>query len=187
MKAKIIIGLMALLITACSSNELSKSEAKKQLQEFCEQYPPKLIIELGKIRGSVFKSTKEKLEKLSQAGLITYEEIHEKYQVGEAFNVELTSEAQSIPGIELRNDIEGKPIAVIPTYRVKIESIDEILCYAGEDKEIIMAVVSYTQSLTPISPLISKYAQLNGEEDSEPQSRAAQFKRTEKEGWKIIK
>lgn len=186
MKAKIIIGLAALLITACSNNELSKSEAKKQLQELCEQHPPQLTIKLGKVKGTVFKSPKEQLEKLSQAGLITYEEIHEKYQVGEAFNVELTSEAQSIPGIELRNDMQGKPIAVIPTYRVKIEGIEAIR-YAEEDKEKTIAAVFYTQSLTPISPLISKYAELNGEDDSELQSRAAQFKRTEKEGWKIIK
>ena len=185
MKTKIIIGLVALLFTACSSNELSKSEAKKQLQEFCEQYPPQLIIKLGKVRGTVFKSPKEQLEKLSQAGLITYEEIHEKYQLGEVFNVELTPEAQSIPGIELKNDIAGKPIASIPTYRVKIKEI-EAIHYAEEDKEKTVALVVYTESLTPTSPFISKYAELNGENDTKQQKQIA-FKRTEKEGWKIRK
>lgn len=76
---------MALLMVACSGNELSKKEAKRQLQELCEQYPPKLTIRIGKVRGSVFDNVKARLDKLSQAGLITYEELHEKYQVGEAF------------------------------------------------------------------------------------------------------
>lgn len=85
----------------------------------------------------------------------------------------------------LRNDVTGKPVAEIPTYRVEIDDV-EAIHYAEEDKEKTMALVVYTETLTPTSPLIAKYAELTGEDLSKKQKQVG-FKRTDEEGWKIMK